>query len=102
MMFDEKLEDGRLWKSNTDQLKHQEQNHLSELEGCLPSDSEVDYDPDIPLSLQEHSPTPIMASQFLLISIMPMDDSHMVPASGDSLPNRSATSSVPDQKYPLQ
>ena len=74
-MFEVKQEDGWLWKHHTDQLKLQEQNHSSEPEGCLPPDGEVGYDPDIPLSLEEHSPTPIMASQPPLTSLTPMDDS---------------------------
>ena len=36
---------------------------------------EVDYDLDFPFSLEEHSPTPIMASQSPLTSITPMDGS---------------------------
>ena len=40
--FEEKLEDGRLWKCHTDQLKLQEQNHSREPEGPLPADGEVD------------------------------------------------------------
>ena len=63
VMFDVNLKDGRLWKCHTDHLKLQEQNHSSEPENRLPSDGEVDYDSDIPISLQEHSPTPIMAFQ---------------------------------------
>ena len=61
--FEVKLEDGRLWKHHTDQLKLLEQNHSGEPESRLPSNGEVDYDPDIPFSLEEHSPTSIMASQ---------------------------------------
>ena len=49
-----KLEDGRLWKCYTDRLKLQEQNHSIEPDG------EVDYDPDIPLSLEEDSRTHIL------------------------------------------
>ena len=54
VIFEVKLEDGGLWKHHTDQLKLQNQNYSSEHEGHLPSDGEVDYDPDIPLSLEEH------------------------------------------------
>ena len=86
-----------LWKRHTDQLKLQEQKHSSEPEGRLPSDGEVDCDPDIPLSLEEYSP-PVMASQSLLTSITSMDDSQTVSASGDSLSNGPATSSVPDRR----
>ena len=50
-----------LWKRHIDRPKLQEQNHLSEPKGCLPSDGEVDTDPDISLSLEEYSPTPILA-----------------------------------------
>ena len=48
VMFEVKLEDGRLWKHHTAQLMLQEQNHSSEPEGYLPSNGELDYDPDIP------------------------------------------------------
>ena len=61
----------------------------------------MDYDPDIPLSVEEHSPTPIISSQPPLTSITPMNDSQTVSASGDSLPNRSATRSVLNRRYPL-
>ena len=96
MTFEVKLVDGWLWKCHTDQLELQEQNYSSEPKGHLPSDGEVDYDPDIPLSLEEHSSTLIMASQPPLTSITPMDDSQTVSSSGNSPPNGSATSSVPD------
>ena len=43
--------------------------------GCLPSNGEVEYDPDIPFSLEEHFSTPIKASQSTLPSLTPMDDS---------------------------
>ena len=59
------------------------------------------YDPDILLSLEEHSPTPIMPFQPPLTSITPMDESLMVSVSGDSLLKGSATSSVPERRYPL-
>ena len=45
-----KLEDDRFSKHHVDQLKLQEQNLSSKPKGCLPSDGEVDYDPDIPFS----------------------------------------------------
>ena len=61
----------------------------------------MDYDSDIPLSVEEHSPTPIMVSQPLLTFMTPMDDSQTVSALGDSLPNRSGTSSIPDLRYLL-
>ena len=70
--FELKLEDTRLWKRHTDQLKLQELDHSREPKGRLPSDGEVNYDPDIPLSLEEHSPAPIMASQLPLTFITPM------------------------------
>ena len=54
MMLIGKLEDNRLWKCHTDQLKLQEQSYSSEPEGRLPSNGEVDYDPDIPLLFEEH------------------------------------------------
>ena len=38
----------------------------------------MDSNPDILLSLEEHFPTPIMASQPPLTSIAPMDDPHEV------------------------
>ena len=75
VMFEVKLEDGRPWKRHTDQLKLQEQNHSSEPECRLPSDDEVDNDPGILLSPEEHSPTLIVASQPPLTSITPLDDS---------------------------
>ena len=108
--FEVKLENSRLWKHHTHQLKLQEQNHSIEEQnhsieeqnhsieeqnhsieeqnhsieeqnhsieeqnhsiepkGRLPSDSKMDYDPNIPLSLEELSPTPIIkASQSPLI-----------------------------------
>ena len=99
--FEVKLEDGRLWKHHTDQLKLQEQNHSSEPEGHLSSDCEMDYDPDILPSLEEHSLTPIMASQSTLNPITPKDDTQTVSASGDFLSNGSVTSSIPVQTYPL-
>ena len=61
----------------------------------------MDYDPDIPLSLEEYFPTPTMASQPPLTSLTPMDDFQTVSASGDSLPNGSATNNVPDRRYRL-
>ena len=91
-----KLEDGRLWKYHTDQLKLLDLNHSSELEGHLPSDCEVNHDTDISLSLAKHSSTPIMVSQSPLTYLTPMDDSQTVFASGESLPNGLATSSIPD------
>ena len=94
--FEVKLEDGRLWKHHTDQLKLQDLNHSSEPEGHLPSDDEVNYDTDISPSLAEHSPTPITAFQSPLTYLTPMDDSQTVSASGDCLPNGSASSSIPD------
>ena len=42
-----------------------------------------------------------MALQPPFTFIAPMDDSLMVSASGDSLPNGSTTSSEPDRRYPL-
>ena len=97
-----KLEDGRLWVHHTNLLKLQEENHSREPKGRLPSDGEVYYDPDIPLSLEEHSSTPIMASQSPITFITPMDDFQMVSDSGESLANGSATSSIPDRRYPLR
>ena len=61
----------------------------------------MDYDPDILLSLEEHSPTPIMASQPPLTSITPMEDPHEASASGDFLPNGSTNSSVLETKVLL-
>ena len=58
------------------------------------------YDPNIPLSLEEHSPTPIVACQPPLTSITRVDVSLTVSAS-DSLPNKSAINSVPERRYPL-
>ena len=74
-MFEVRLTDSRLWKHHTDQLKLQKQNHSSEPDGRLPFDDEVDYDPDITFSLEEHFLTPIMTSQSSLTSITPMADS---------------------------